>query len=373
MVNSQLTNVYVAGTWRSEFRYDAFGRRRIRKEYGWQSAWVLTNEVRYIYDGMLVVQERHFNPQLSTLNPQQIVSYTRGNDLSGSLQGAGGIGGLLARTDNNILLLGSAAAHAYYHCDGNGNVTALVNTNGIIVARYNYDPYGNTLSANGPLADANLYRFSSKEWHGNSGLYYFGFRYYEPNLQRWITRDPLGEAGGINLYEFANSAPIDWVDPWGEQCWNPFNREFWADLFYGNKKPQPPEPNSNRALLNEEGITPGTFTDENGNEISAGKCTALICGAVVAGTLTAVTDGLGSGFGKGEKLGSDALKAKKEIDQVRKAENALDKLKDIEKAQQKVRKNQFGGKAIDDISKSRQNANKLLRDIRNDPSCVDDL
>ena len=41
----------------SAFQYDAFGRRRVRKEYTWQSsAWVLTNEVRYVYDGMLVVQ-----------------------------------------------------------------------------------------------------------------------------------------------------------------------------------------------------------------------------------------------------------------------------------------------------------------------------
>jgi len=103
-----------AAAWRSEFKYDAFGRRRIRKEYGWTgSAWSLTNEVRYVYDGMLVVQERDGNNLA-------LVSYTRGNDLSGSLQGAGGIGGLLARTSNSELLSpSSSSAHAYYHCDGN--------------------------------------------------------------------------------------------------------------------------------------------------------------------------------------------------------------------------------------------------------------
>jgi RHS repeat-associated protein len=182
---NQLTNVYVSGQWRSAFKYDGFGRRRERREFSWSgSAWTLTNEVRYVYDGMLVMQERDANNL-----PQ--VTYTRGNDLSGSLQGAGGIGCLLARTAMSNL----ESPHAYYHSDGNGNVTALVNTNGAIVARYQYDPYGNLLGMSGPLAQANLYRFSSKEWHANAGLYYYGFRYYEPNLQRWLNRDPINEPG----------------------------------------------------------------------------------------------------------------------------------------------------------------------------------
>src|SRR5205809_5140641 len=41
----------------------------------------------------------------------------------------------------------------------------------------------------------NVYRFSSKEIHVNSGLYYYGYRWYAPNLQRWLNRDPLGEPG----------------------------------------------------------------------------------------------------------------------------------------------------------------------------------
>ena len=204
---NQLTNVYVASAWKSEFRYDAFGRKRVQKEYKWDagtSSWVKTNEVRYVYDGMLVVQERD-------ANNIALVSYTRGNDLSGSLQGAGGIGGLLARTENvKLLTLGSALnAHAYYHADGNGNITAMVNTNGILVARYNYDPYGNLLGMSGPLAEANTYRFSSKEWNGNAGLYYYGFRFYEPNVQRWINRDPLGDISSLPLMTAAIAPTID--------------------------------------------------------------------------------------------------------------------------------------------------------------------
>lgn len=195
---NQLTNVYVASAWKSEFRYDAFGRKRVQKDYGWTgSAWLQTNEVHYLYDGMLVVQERN-------ANNVALVSYTRGNDLSGSLQGAGGIGGLLARTDHAQLLSPDTLnAHAYYHTDGNGNVTCLINTNGLVLARYNYDPYGNLLGMSGPLAEANAYRFSSKEWNGNVGLYYYGYRCYEPNLQRWLNRDPLVDVGGV-IYALEN-------------------------------------------------------------------------------------------------------------------------------------------------------------------------
>src|SRR6185503_19025047 len=133
-------------------------RRRIRKEFTWQnSAWAQTSEVHYLYDGLLVIQERDAN-NLSA------VTYTRGRDLSGSLQGAGGIGGLLARSDHQSTI-NYQPSLSYYHADGNGNITAMVNSQQIVVAKYTYDPFGNTLSKAGPLAEANTYRFSSKENH----------------------------------------------------------------------------------------------------------------------------------------------------------------------------------------------------------------
>jgi YD repeat-containing protein len=89
---NQLIRVTVTNQWKSDFAYDGKMRRRIRNEYTWtNSAWLKTNEVHYIYDGNLVIQERNSN------NVPQ-VTYTRGLDLSGSFEGAGGIGGLLART-----------------------------------------------------------------------------------------------------------------------------------------------------------------------------------------------------------------------------------------------------------------------------------
>jgi RHS repeat-associated protein len=58
----------------------------------------------------------------------------------------------------------------------------------------------------GPLAAANLYRFSSKEFHVNSGLVYYLYRFYEPNLQRWPNRDPLGGDGSL-VYATAKMEP----------------------------------------------------------------------------------------------------------------------------------------------------------------------
>lgn len=214
---NQLTAVLVSNSWKSEFVYDGLGRRRIRKEFEWQnSAWVQSDEVRYIYDGKLVIEERdRFN------NPR--VTYTRGTDLSGSREDAGGIGGLLARYDHSSL------QPALYHADAGGNITAMVNSNQAVVAKYIYDPFGHVLGKSGPLADANLYRFSSKEEHQKSGLVYYLYRYYDPLLQRWINRDPIAEEGGINVYKFNENDPINRLDAFGELS---FNFRDWSPLYY---------------------------------------------------------------------------------------------------------------------------------------------
>jgi RHS repeat-associated protein len=217
---NQLISVYNTNTWRNDFVYDGKMRRRIELDYTWNagtSGWQQTNEIHFVYDGNLVIQERDINNQ-----PQ--VTYTRGNDLSGqtgsALNGAGGIGGLLARSDRNQVIPGLVTSggvsefgtHSYYHADGNGNVTMLIAASQMIVAKYLYDPFGNTLAKCGLLADVNNYGFSSKEWNGNSGLYYYQYRFFDPNLQRWVNRDPLGERGGFNVYEFLENNPVVTID-----------------------------------------------------------------------------------------------------------------------------------------------------------------
>ena len=210
---NQLIRVTATNAWKEEFVYDGKFRRRIEKDFQWDTgsaSWQLTNEVLFIYDGNVVIEERNSNNV-------PLVTYTRGNDLSGTLQGAGGIGGLLARSDYSLPPTSYYSVNSYFHTDGNGNVTMLVNASQTMVAKYLHDPFGNVISMSGTLATANTYRFSSKEWNAQTGFYYFGRRYYEPNLQRWLNHDPIGERGGINLYDYVHNNPINMFDPFGLQ------------------------------------------------------------------------------------------------------------------------------------------------------------
>ena len=208
---NQLVSVTQGTDRRTTFVYDGKRRRRVTREEtkGSSGQWVLASETRYVYDGMRVIQER-------TSNGVPTVAYTRGPDLSGTLEGAGGIGGLLARSEWNSV--SSTWSHAFYHSDGVGNVTALAVPNGNDIAlagSYRYDPFGRLIGTPTGLAARNTQRFSSKDWHNPSGFYYFGYRFYDPATQRWLNRDPIGEAGGVNLYGYVGNNPIDLIDPFG--------------------------------------------------------------------------------------------------------------------------------------------------------------
>ncbi len=201
-----------------EYLYDSKLRLRERKYSTWQyGSWYPTSTERYVYDGMLIVQERN------TGTPA--VTYTRGVDLSASLDGAGGIGGLLARSHGFNSGTGAWSTHSAYHADGNGNVTAMYSTStGSQVAWYRYDAFGRLLQSSGSLASANRMRFSSKPWMApavdeSAGMYCYGYRFYDPLTQRWLNRDPLGEPGDINLYRFLEGNPIVKTDPLGLDVW----------------------------------------------------------------------------------------------------------------------------------------------------------
>ena len=205
--DNQLTNVTLAGSWRSDFVYDGMNRRRIERDFVWQSGvWRQTNEIHYIYDGSLILQERDASNHV-------LVTYTRGLDFSGSLKSAGGIGGLLARTDTN--------SSTFYHTDGSGNITTLMDVRQNIVARYLYSPFGQLLAKWGALANANEMQFSSVPQQILSGLSFYTHRGYNPNLQRWLSQDPIGEWGGIDVYESFFNSPLNYVDRNGDDnIWN---------------------------------------------------------------------------------------------------------------------------------------------------------
>jgi RHS repeat-associated protein len=89
----------------------------------------------------------------------------------------------------------------------------MVNASQTRVAEYRYDPYGRSLYIYDSLpSGGNRYRFSSKELVTSGNLYYYGHRFYDPNLQRWLSRDPIGEKGGRNLYGFVKNSPANYFD-----------------------------------------------------------------------------------------------------------------------------------------------------------------
>ncbi len=90
--------------------------------------------------------------------------------------------------------------------------TGYLSETGEVVASYEYDAFGRTLAQSGPMADVFPFRFSTKYYDAEADLYYYGYRYYSPELGRWLTRDPIEEDGGDNLYAFCDNCPLNFAD-----------------------------------------------------------------------------------------------------------------------------------------------------------------
>src|SRR5690349_6609175 len=115
-----------------------------------------------------------------------------------STQGSGDTFGLLMMND------GVDSYLAGY--DGNTNIGVLVKaSDGTVAASYDYSGFGETVKTTGSYAARNPIRFSGAYTDAETGLVYFGYRYYNPQTGRWIGRDPSEEAGGFNLYGFLNN------------------------------------------------------------------------------------------------------------------------------------------------------------------------
>jgi len=171
------------------------------------SNYATTNTIKFVYDGWNLISETLQNQQSTTTT-----HYIWGTDLSGSLQGAGGIGGLLCVVRNGT---------PYYPlADGNGNITDYVDADGAVVAHREFDPFGNTIVATGDKVNDFHFWFSSKYLDQETGLYYYGYRFYSPELGRWPSRDPIGTRGGLNIYGFVGNQPISRLDKLGLSWWN---------------------------------------------------------------------------------------------------------------------------------------------------------
>ena len=168
------------------FAYDYMGRRIQKIVYTNNgSSYVGEYTNKYGYDGWNCV---------ATMSPTFALSSTFlwGSDISGTMQGAGGVGGLV-----KIAYYGTSTTNCFVAYDGNGNVSALVNAaNGVTLANYEYSPFGELIRATGPMAKLNPFTFGTYFYDWETDKYYAKNRYYDPSPSKWLSRGP---ADGIGL------------------------------------------------------------------------------------------------------------------------------------------------------------------------------
>jgi len=192
-------------SWRRvEWTYDALGRRIRQTTRVWtNNTWAVVEDMKFVSDPTLF--GRHI-AELNATNNALMRSYVWGLDLSGAMDGAGGVGGLLWVT---LHTASGPASGTHFTCyDGNGNVVSLVSaTTGDVTARYEYGPFGEPIRVSGPAAALNPFRFSTKRTCNTTDLVLYEYRAYNPVLGRWLSRDPIDEWGGVQLYAFVRNAP----------------------------------------------------------------------------------------------------------------------------------------------------------------------
>jgi len=200
-------------SWRRvEWTYDALGRRIRQTTRVWtNNTWAVVEDMKFVSDPLLF--GRHI-AELRACDNALVRSYVWGLDLSGTMGGAGGVGGLLWLTLHTVS--GPAAGTHFAAYDGNGNVVALVSaTTGNETARYEYGPFGEPVRVTGPAAALSPFRFSTKRTDSTTDLVLYEYRAYSPTLGRWLSRDPVGEMGGWALYGFVGNSPLTRIDPNG--------------------------------------------------------------------------------------------------------------------------------------------------------------
>ena len=198
---NRLISSTVSGT-TTVYQYDA-GGRRIAKTTG-------TTTQLSLYDSWNVIAEYS---KIAAAPAALQKTRLWGTDLSGSIQGAGGVGGMLS--ESSLITSSPITFNTFFPtCDGNGNVSECLATTGAVSAHFEYDSFGRTTIDTDTIGQFS-YRFSTKPYDAETGFYYYGYRYYDPMTGRWPSRDPLEEMGGMNLYGFAGNDGVNYYDRLG--------------------------------------------------------------------------------------------------------------------------------------------------------------
>ena len=139
-----------------------------------------------------------------------------------------GVDAVLVTLDTNgapvryFIWAGSLAAHvdaggagSYYHADHQGSTLALTDGNGAVTDQWFIDPYGEQMNKTGSTVTPYVWIGGYAVWDEGNGLYRMQARHYHAVLKCWTARDPIGMAGGANLYAYANANPLRFSDPAG--------------------------------------------------------------------------------------------------------------------------------------------------------------
>lgn len=172
-----------------EFKYDFMGRRFEKKKYSWvSSAWQLDSTKKFVYNGYKQIAEFDANDALQKSYTWQPVEL------------------------DVPLWVKDSSTYYYYIVDGNKNVRSMLDVSGNEVAQYDYNPFGKITASSGTYKDTNKYRFSSEYHDDETGIVYYNYRPYLINIGRWLSRDPIGVLGGVNLYGFVNNDAVNNTD-----------------------------------------------------------------------------------------------------------------------------------------------------------------
>jgi RHS repeat-associated protein len=218
---------------RMEFHYDWLSRRVAtvtQTKAPNATTWTTVETRHFWYDGWNLMAETVVSPPASGATGSVAVThrYAWGVDLGGTWEtgmgnhgpgrsqtAAGGVGALLGVIAPNTQTY--SATH-----DANGNVMGFIDLEtGTLAARFDYDAFGTLItdwSAPGHNAwEISRIRFSGKYQDPHTGWLYYGYRYLDTVNGRWVSRDPIGEEGGLNLYGMVGNDWVGRVDVVGER------------------------------------------------------------------------------------------------------------------------------------------------------------